>query len=251
MTGPSRGYLRSVLKLGTSGWQYKDWRGRFYPEGLPQRLWLEHYVTEFDTVELNNAFYRLPERSTFERWRERTPPDFEMTVKCSRYLTHIKRLREPREPVERFMDRASGLGKKLGPVLLQLPPTMKVDVPALDETLRLFPKGVRLVVEPRHKSWWTDEVRRTLESYNAALSWSDRDGRPVAPLWRTADFGYLRLHHGRAHPRPRYGRQALATWVRRLREAFPADADTYVYFNNDPGGAAIVDARAFRRLAAT
>lgn len=250
MTGPRSGYVPFVLKLGTSGWQYRDWRGRFYPDGLPQRLWLEHYAGEFDTVELNNAFYRLPERTTFSAWRERTPPGFEMTVKCSRYLTHIKRLREPREPVERFMDRAGGLGDKLGPVLLQLPPTLKVDVPALDEVLGLFPAGVRLVVEPRHASWWTGEVRKTLEAHDAALCWADRDGRPVAPLWRTAGFGYLRLHHGRAQPRPRYGRRALATWVSRLREAFPADEDTYVYFNNDPGGAAITDARTFRKLAA-
>jgi uncharacterized protein YecE (DUF72 family) len=248
MVGPGRGYVLVVLRVGTSGWQYKDWRGRFYPDGLPQRLWLEHYATEFPTVELNNAFYRLPERATFEAWRARTPPHFVMAVKVSRYLTHIKRLRDPQEPVARFLDRARGLGDKLGPVLLQLPPTLRADAAALDAVLTLFPAEVRVAVEPRHRTWWTDEVRQTLERHNAALCWADRDGRPIAPLWRTADFGYLRLHHGRAEPRPRYGRRALASWVSRLRDCYPDGVDTYVFFNNDPGGAAIVDARIFLAL---
>src|SRR3954470_22476493 len=112
-----------MMLVGTSGWQYSDWRGRFYPQDLPQRLWLEHYAAAFGTVEVNNAFYRLPERATFEAWRGRTPDDFVVRVKASRYLTHVRRLRDPQEPVARLMDRAEGLGGKLGPVLLQLPPT--------------------------------------------------------------------------------------------------------------------------------
>src|SRR3954467_15088926 len=111
-----------MMRIGTSGWQYKDWRDRFYPRELPYRLWLEHYAAAFGTVEVNNAFYRLPERKTFEDWRARTPADFVVTVKASRFLTHIKRLKEPEEPVGRLLDRAAGLGRKLGPVLLQLPP---------------------------------------------------------------------------------------------------------------------------------
>jgi uncharacterized protein YecE (DUF72 family) len=225
--------------MGTSGWQYKDWRGpdRLYPPKLPQRLWLEHYAGSFATVEINNAFYRLPERDTFAGWRARTPDDFVFAVKMSRYLTHIKRLREPAEPVARFLGRAEALGDKLGPVLLQLPPTLKVDVAALDETLGLFPAGVRVAVEPRHDSWWTDELRELLHRHNAALCWADRKGRPVTPLWVTADFGYLRLHEGRAQPWPHYGRTSLSSWLDRL----PA-VPTYVYFNNDPGGAAVTDA---------
>lgn len=139
--------------------------------------------------------------------------------------------------VQRFLSRAEALGDKLGPVLLQLPPTLKVDVVALGETLRLFPDRVRVAVEPRHDSWWTDEVRDLLVKHNAALSWADRHGRPVTPLWQTADFGYLRLHEGRATPWPHYGRTSLGTWLDRL-PALP----TYVYFNNDPGGAAVSDA---------
>ncbi|PWR13374.1 DUF72 domain-containing protein [Micromonospora acroterricola] len=238
-----------MMLVGTSGWQYRDWRGRFYPERLPQRLWLEHFAAGFATVEVNNAFYRLPERDTFAAWRARTPDDFCVAVKMSRYLTHIKRLREPAEPVARFLGRATALGDRLGPVLVQLPPNLQADVDALDATLRLFPADVRVAVEPRHPSWWTDATRRVLEQRRAALVWADRLGRPVAPRWRTTDFGYLRLHEGRARPWPRYGRTALGSWVSRLADAFGPDEPAYVYFNNDPGGAAIVDAVAFAALA--
>jgi uncharacterized protein YecE (DUF72 family) len=234
-----------VIIVGTSGWQYRDWRGRFYPEGLPQRLWLEHYAARFATVEVNNAFYRLPERDTFAKWRARTPDDFCVAVKVSRYLTHIRRLRDPEEPVARFLDRATALGDRLGPVLLQLPPTLRADVAALDATLALFPRRVRVAVEPRHASWWTDETRAVLAARGAALCWADRQGRPVTPLWRTADFGYLRLHEGRAKPRPRYGKIALASWLDRI----DAGVDTYVFFNNDPGGAAVIDAGALAAAA--
>ena len=247
-----------MIFVGTSGWQYRDWRGRFYPSGQPQRLWLEHYAERFATVEVNNAFYRLPERSTFVQWRERTPEDFVVGVKVSRYLTHVKRLRDPAEPVARFLDRAAGLGTKLGPVLLQLPPTLRADADLLAETLAAFaatgreagfPKEVRVAVEPRHASWWTDRVCQVLADHNAALCWADRKGRPVTPLWRTADFGYLRMHEGRANPRPRYGRAALRTWVDRIADTYDDPEPAYVYFNNDPGGAAILDAVAFARAA--
>jgi hypothetical protein len=175
--------------IGTSGWQYRDWRGRFYPQRLPQRLWLEHYAQFFATVESNAAFYRLPELTTFTAWRERTPADFRWAVKASRYLTHIKRLREPEEPVARMMERAAGLGPKLDVVLLQLPPTLQADVDLLNACLGRFPTSVRVAVEPRHDSWWTDEVRALLERYGAALCWADRMEQPVAPLWRTAEWG--------------------------------------------------------------
>jgi uncharacterized protein YecE (DUF72 family) len=242
------------LHVGTSGWQYRDWRGVFYPPGLPQRRWLERYAGSFETVEVNNAFYRLPERSVFERWCEQTPADFVVAVKVSRYLTHIRRLADPAEPVARLVDRAAGLGPRLGPYLLQLPPTLRADVDRLDACLHAFPAGSRVAVEPRHDSWWTDEVRAVLERRGAALCWADRDGRPVTPLWRTAGWGYLRLHHGRATPAPSYGRAALGSWLDRVAAAWP-DArpergrDVFVYFNNDPGGAAVRNARTFARMA--
>jgi uncharacterized protein YecE (DUF72 family) len=237
------------LFVGTSGWQYADWRGVLYPIGLPQREWLSTYAAEFATVEVNNAFYRLPERTVFERWRAAVPDGFVIAVKASRYLTHVRRLQDPVEPVGRLMERAQGLGDRLGPVLLQLPPTLRAEPERLDATLAAFPGGVRVAVEPRHRSWWCEEVEAVLRARGAALCWADRDGRPVTPLWATAGWGYLRLHHGRATPRPRYGRAALRSWAWRLAHAFAGDADRYVYFNNDPGGAAVHDARVFRRTA--
>jgi uncharacterized protein YecE (DUF72 family) len=244
------GYDNGVILVGTSGWQYKDWRGRLYPPKLPQARWLEHYASGFCTVEINNAFYRLPERDTFAAWRARTPEEFCFAVKMSRYLTHIKRLREPAEPVARFLSRATALGPKLGPVLLQLPPTLTADAGLLATVLELFPRDIRVAVEPRHDTWWTPAIRQTLERFDAALCWADRLSRPITPLWRTASWGYLRMHEGRAHPWPHYGRAGLRSWVGRIGAAgFDPAAPVYVYFNNDPGGAAVTDAMAFAGLA--
>jgi uncharacterized protein YecE (DUF72 family) len=235
------------LRIGTSGWQYDDWRGVLYPPGVPQRAWLEAYAREFDTVEVNAAFYRLPKRETFERWRSAVPAGFTMAVKASRYLTHIRRLQEPQEPVARLMEAARGLGAALGPVLLQLPPTLQCEPGRLAACLAEFPPDVRVAVEPRHVSWWVDEVADVLREHGAALCWADRGSRPITPLWRTASWGYLRLHHGRAGWG--YGRTALRAWQDRLAEAYAPDEDVFVYFNNDPGGAAVRDARLFRSRA--
>ncbi|MFH8929656.1 DUF72 domain-containing protein [Streptomyces pristinaespiralis] len=240
------------MLVGTSGWQYKDWRGVLYPPGLPQRLWLEEYAARFATVENNNAFYRLPTTEVFRSWRERTPDGFVMAVKASRFLTHLKRLREPAEPVHRLLDRTAGLGDRMGPVLLQLPATFHEDVDALDACLRCFPATVRVAVELRHISWWQAEsrLRALLERHGSALCWADRGSRPVTPLWRTASWGYVRFHAGLAQPPPRYGHAALKSWVGRITGAWPDEDDVYVYFNNDTGGAAVVDAARFARSAA-
>ena len=237
------------LFVGTSGWLYKDWAGVLYPPKTPQRLWLERYARTFATVEINAAFYRLPPFETFADWRERTPDGFVMAVKASRYLTHIKRLRDPQEPVRRLLAAADGLGDRLGPFLLQLPPTLQADPQLLDACLDCFPAGLRVAVEPRHDSWWTPRIQAVLERHGAALCWADRRSRPVAPLWRTSDWGYLRLHQGLAYPAPRYGRRALASWIARIAATWPVEADVYVYFNNDPGGAAVYDASALVRAA--
>jgi uncharacterized protein YecE (DUF72 family) len=233
------------LIVGTSGWQYRDWRGVLYPERLPQRAWLRRFAEEFPAVEVNNAFYRLPERAVFERWRDETPAGFVVAVKVSRYLTHIRRLRDPAEPVARLAARAEGLGDRLGPYLLQLPPTLRAAPEALDACLACFPTGARVAVEPRHESWWTDDVRDVLTRRHAALCWADRLGRPTTPLWRTVDWGYLRMHEGAASPRPSYGRAALGTWLDRLGATWPlrsAATDVFVFFNNDQMAAAPWDA---------
>src|SRR5215470_6173233 len=247
--------------VGTSGWQYRDWRGRLYPPDLPQHDWLAYYAGQYATVENNSTFYRLPARDTFEDWQARTPGDFVMTVKASRYLTHVKRLRDPEEPVAKLMAAATGLAGRLGPVLLQLPPNLTADPERLAACLEAFARypgagprgpgggGVRVAVEPRHPSWWTGEVRQVLAAHGAALCWADRLGRPVTPLWRTADWGYLRFHEGAAHPWPRYGTQALRGWASHTAEAWPGGADVFVYFNNDQHAAALYDAAAFAAIA--
>jgi uncharacterized protein YecE (DUF72 family) len=238
-----------TLYVGTSGWQYRDWRGTFYPQKLAQKQWLEYFSARFQTVEVNNTFYNLPDAHVFAAWAERTPDDFVVTVKMSRFLTHIKRLLEPEEPVERFFERAEKLGPKLGPVLLQLPPGLEADVSRLDAALAIMPPRVRVAVEFRHSSWYTEEVRRVLERHRAALCWADRR-RPLDPPWRTAAWGFIRFHEGEAAPRPCYGRRALATWVERLRDGFSDGEDMYCYFNNDHRCCAVRDAIVFGRLAA-
>jgi uncharacterized protein YecE (DUF72 family) len=233
---------------GTSGWQYRDWRDTFYPGGVAQRRWLEYYAGQFATVENNGTFYRLPARETFASWQNRVPADFVMAVKASRYLTHLRRLRDPAEPVRRLLAAAAGLGGRLGPVLLQLPPDLRADARRLEACLRQFPRAVRVAVEPRHESWWTGEVRDVLAAANAALCWADRRGSAVTPLWRTAGWGYLRLHEGDGARWPSYSDGALGAWAERITATWADDSDVYVYFNNDQRAAAPRDAA---RLAAT
>ena len=238
--------------VGTSGWQFDDWRDRFYPRDVPKARWLEHYAGRFQVVESNNAFYRLPKPETFVAWAERTPHDFVFTVKVSRYLTHIKRLREPEEPVARFVEHVRYLGSKLAPVLLQLPPTLKADLEALDETLAAMPPSVRVAVEFRHDTWFTDECRELLEGRGAALCLADgtlrpgpKRSRPVTPEWRTATWGYVRFHQGAGTPHPCYGRTALRSWAARIASLWKPDEDVYAFFNNDRNACAVRDARWF------
>lgn len=233
------------VHVGTSGWQYDDWVAAFYPPGLRKADWLAHYAQRFATVEVNNTFYRLPTRDTFARWAAVTPDDFVVVVKFSRYLTHIKRLREPEEPIARFFGRAEPLGAKLGGILLQLPPTLAADTDLLDGALAAFPDGLRVTVEFRHPSWFVDDVRGVLDRHGAATCLADRDSRLITPVWRTSPWGFVRFHTGRGRPHPCYGRTALDARARLLAETFGPDADVFAFFNNDPHGCAVRDARRF------
>jgi uncharacterized protein YecE (DUF72 family) len=183
----------------------------------------------------------MPTAATFRAWASRVPPGFIFSVKASRFLTHIRRLRDPRGPVEFLMERAGELGHRLGPILLQLPPDMPADLDRLARTLDAFPATTRVAVEPRHDSWFGDEVRALLERYGAALCLADRR-RPVTPVWRTAGWTYLRFHAGLALPRSCYGEQALETWATRIRDGWGQDPDAFAYFNNDHAGCALRDA---------
>jgi uncharacterized protein YecE (DUF72 family) len=234
-----------ALIIGTSGWQYASWRGRFYPRGTAQRSWLAHYAERFACVEVNNTFYNLPSAETFRRWGTETPVDFRFVLKLSRYLTHIRRLREPEDSVRLFLEHAEPLASKTGPLLLQLPPTMRCDVERLDAALAAFPQRWRIAVEFRHSSWYTDEAAACLRDHDAALCLTDRGGRPLQPLWRTSTWGFVRFHEGRATPSPCYGDTALRSWAKRIARLWSPDEDVYAFFNNDPLGCAVRDAVRF------
>jgi uncharacterized protein YecE (DUF72 family) len=234
--------------VGTSGWQYDSWRGGLYPPELAKARWLEHYASRFATIEVNNSFYRLPEARAFADWAARTPDDFVIAVKMSRYLTHVRRLKDPKEPVALFLDRARHLGPKLGPVLLQLPPNLPCDVDAIDRTLACFPSDVRVAVEFRHPSWLTDRAQDVLVRHGAAWCLVDRRG-PILADVRTAEWGYIRFHQGRAHPDPCYGRASLSQWACRVSALWGSGADVYAYFNNDGHACAVRDARHFAAAA--
>jgi uncharacterized protein YecE (DUF72 family) len=233
--------------IGTSGWQYDDWRGTFYPDDLPQKQWLEFYAARFPTVEVNNTFYRLPDREVFAQWGQRVSDGFCFSLKMSRYLSHIKRLKAPAEPLHRFASRAEAMDGTWGVTLLQLPPTMHVDVGRLAHVLDLWSAERRLAVELRHDSWFTDEVRDLLTQHEVALVLADRYGHRLQPMWRTAPWTYVRFHQG-THNHPSYRTPTLGRWFDELREQWRDDEDAYVYFNNDQTGAAVRDAAHFADL---
>ncbi len=230
--------------LGTSGWQYRHWRGRLYPEGLGAPRWLAYYAERFATVEVDSSFYRLPSVEAVGRWAAAVPEDFCFAAKASRYLTHVRRLGDPAEPVGRLLERLAPLGGHRGPVLIQLPPTLRPELGRLAETLAAFGPGVRVAVEPRHPDWFTQATYDLLAEHGAALCLTDTAGRR-SPLERTADWAYVRFHAGRASPAGCYGPTALASWAERLAERWPPEADVYAYFNNDGHGCAPRDARRF------
>jgi uncharacterized protein YecE (DUF72 family) len=239
VTRAANGYdARVEVRIGTSGWVYRDWREHVYPPGLPQGRWLEHIAGRFPTVELNASFYRLPPRRTFEGWQVRVPAGFLFAVKMSRYLTHIRRLREPEEPLSRFWEAATGLGATLGPVLFQFPPRFGIDLGLLGHTLSILPAGIRPAFEFRDASWETDEVLGALDAAGAAWVLADRPGARVRPHV-TGGWSYVRFHRGTADGFD-YPHEKLRRWAEKIA-ALPA-REAYVYFNNDPGGAAVRDA---------
>jgi uncharacterized protein YecE (DUF72 family) len=224
--------------VGTSGWQYADWRRRFYPDGLAQRRWLPYFSERFPCVEVNNTFYMLPKEETFVRWRRESAPGFVFAVKASRFITHIRRLRDAEDSVGGFWSHARRLGSKLGPVLFQLPPNLKAEPERLEAFLRLLPRSMRAAFEFRHKSWATDQVNSLLDEAGAALVLADRPGARV-PLEITGGWTYLRFHQG-SRTGPGYSRSKLRRYADRL---VALDArEVWVFFNNDPGGAAVRDA---------
>ena len=239
-----------VLYVGTSGWQYKHWRDTFYPRSVPQSRWLPYYAERFQCVEVNNSFYMLPKTESFAKWAAETPDDFVIALKFSRYLTHIRRLAEPEDSIRRFFERAPALGAKIGPILLQLPPTLRPDIEALDRTLEVMPEGVRVAVEFRHRDWFTEATYDVMRAHDAAMCLADRKSRPISAIVPTASWGYVRFHHGLAAPQPCYGPTALRSWAERIDQLWGPEADVYAFFNNDPRACALRDATRFAAVAA-
>ena len=238
---------QSRARVGCSGWQYKHWRGNLYQPDLPQSRWFEHYATVFDTVEINNSFYRLPEAGTFASWAARAPRRFLFAVKASRFLTHMKKLKDPEEPVERFFSRATALGQCLGPVLYQLPPGWKLDLGRLEHFLQVLPRGVRHAVEFREPSWYAESVYALLERQRVALCLHDMPGSATGRL-RVGPFVYVRFHGASGRYDGSYREDRLEPWAEWLNGELGKGLDVYAYFNNDVGGHAPRDALTLRGM---
>ncbi len=237
-----RSALRSPpgrLRIGTSGFVYPSWKGRFYPTEVPARAWLTHYARHFDTVEINSSFYRLPEAAVFARWGAAAPAGFIFAVKFSRFGTHMKRLLTPRATIRRFLGRARRLGPHLGPVLVQLPPRWAPDLPRLDRFLTAAPRDVRWVVEVRDARWLGEALFELLCRHDAALCLHDL--LPEHPRVVTTDFTYVRFH-GVAYGGS-YTRAQLRPWAAWMAQQRAGHTSVFAYFNNDAEGHAVANAR--------
>jgi uncharacterized protein YecE (DUF72 family) len=237
------------LQVGTSGWMYDHWRGEFYPAELPKSKWLSYYVQHFSTVELNSSFYHLPSEKAFGTWRDKAPDGFVYAVKVSRYITHLKKLRDVEEPLETFVSRARLLGDKLGPLLYQLPPGLKRNVAVLEDFLKLLPGDLQHVFEFRNESWFDDEVYALLRKYRAGFCVYDLPGT-TTPLVATADFAYVRFHGSVGLYDSCYTDDELRSWAKKIARLGKGLSVVYVYFNNDSHAFAIRNARDLRRLLA-
>lgn len=238
---------RESIHVGSSGWHYRHWIGTFYPRDLKPEYWLEFYSRNLNSVEINNSFYRLPLESTFTRWGEIVPEDFVFAVKASRYITHIRKLRDVGESVERFMARADALQGKLGVVLFQLPPAMKSDSILLGSFLSGLPEGYRFAMEFRHESWFNDRTYSLLEDNGAAFCIHDAGGC-VTPKAVTGGCVYVRLHGATGMYRGCYGDEQLRGWSDRIMEWRGRGLEVFFYFNNDWDGFAVHNAVRLREM---
>jgi uncharacterized protein YecE (DUF72 family) len=238
---------RGAARVGCSGWQYRHWRGDFYAAGLPLSRWFDHYASVFDTVEINNSFYRLPEAETFAAWARSAPTRFLFAVKASRFLTHMKKLKDPEAPVDRLFSRVRRLGRHLGPVLYQLPPGWKLDRGRLEHFLHVLPRDVRHVIEFRDPSWYARDVLEMLERNRVALCLHDMRGSATSRE-RVGPFIYVRFHGADGTYSGSYSNQRLCAWADWLHEQRQSGVDVYAYFNNDAGGHAPRNALTLRRL---
>lgn len=237
------------IRIGTSGWHYKHWLGNFYPEKLPASKMLAYYYEQFDTVEINNSFYMLPKIETLSCWREATPKNFEFAIKASRFLTHNKKLKEPENALNNFLPRAEALGKKLGPILFQLPPKWRINVERLSEFLDALPKYHRYTFEFREPSWLEPQVYELLRKHNAAFCIYELAAFH-SPIELTADWSYTRLHGPGGKYQGSYSNKVLRAWADRIVEWSTQLQSIYMYFDNDQAGYAASNALTLKQLVA-
>ncbi len=237
------------IRIGTSGWSYDHWQGRFYPSGLRPAERLAWYARHFSTVEINNSFYHLPGEATLDHWREAVPAGFVFAAKASRFITHMKKLRDPQRTLPPFLSRIGRLGGRLGPILFQMPPRWHCDLPRLADFLAALPPGHRYACEWRDPDWWREEVRALMAEHGVAWCCFDLAGR-TAPRWTSADFAYLRLHGPDGPYQGSYSDAQLADWAAQLRRWAADGLDCYCYFDNDAEAWAVHDARRLKALLA-
>jgi len=236
-----------AVRIGTSGWHYKHWLGPFYPEKLPASRMLEFYTRHFDTVELNNTFYRLPGENRVDTWRDSTPQGFCFSAKGSRFLTHMKKLKDAETGIERFFERIDPLGAKLGPVVFQLPPNWEADAGRLEGFLRALPKWHRYAFELRNPTWHNETIYQILRKYNVAFCIFQIAGF-VSERHITTDFTYVRLHGPGGAYQGSYTQEVLGGWAGQIAEWRKHLDAIHVYFDNDQAGFAVENALALKRM---
>jgi len=235
------------IRVGCSGWVYKHWRGLFYPEGLPQKRWFERYAEEFDTVEINASFYRVPKPETLDDWHDKAPRGFRYAVKANRFITHMKKLKDCDDAVSDFITLARRLKAYLGPILYQLPPSLHKDVPRLEAFLKLLARDLEHVVEFRNKSWYDEDVLATLDRHGVGFVTHDLKGLK-SPRWASGKAAYVRFHGTAGKYHGRYSDEALLEWTDWCLEQARSRRSVWCYFNNDIHGHAIEDARTLKSM---
>lgn len=235
----------AAYRIGTSGWHYAHWRGPFYPAHMKPERMLGFYAQHFDTVEINNSFYRLPQKAVLKRWAETVPKDFEFAVKASRFITHVKKLKDPHKPVATFLERVEVLDAKLGPILFQLPPGWRVNVQRLQAFLEALPEGFSYAFEFRNPSWFNETVFSLLESHGVGFCVYELGGH-ISPRRATGRIGYIRLHGPDEKYTGFYTKRRLIRWARLLRSWHHENRSAYCYFDNDQNAYATSDAHSLR-----
>ena len=246
------GYVKEMdtkanIHIGTSGWHYTHWKGTFYPEKLPPREYIRYYLNYFQSVEINNSFYKLPSEETFRIWKESVPEDFIFAVKASRFITHMKKLKEPAQSIARFMHGVDALEEKLGPILFQLPPFWNLNLERLQEFLEVLPRGYRYALELRNASWYDERVYQLLEEHGIAFCIYELE-RHLSPLLVTADFVYVRLHGPGGKYEGSYTEESLQAWTVKIKEWQRQGKDVNFYFDNDLLGHAPHNAKRLQEL---